>query len=247
MMKFLKNTILCRKIVSLRKNPMCGRYSFAALAEEVENRFHIKIDGSTWKVRYNCAPTQELAVITNEEPGKISYLRWGLIPSWAKDAAIGNKLINARSESAAEKPAFKNSISSRRCLVLSNGFYEWKKVGKIKIPMFITLKEHPLFAMAGICDRWSAPGDINIETFSILTMKPNEIMSTIHNRMPVILSPSIERKWLETSDPEMQKKLCISPNSSAMQMHQVSTLVNSPATDHPDLIRPVGGEQASLF
>ena len=226
---------------------MCGRYSFAALAEEVENRFHVKIDGSTWRVRYNCAPTQNLAVITNENPNKLSYLRWGLIPSWAKDPAVGNKLINARSESAAEKPAFKESMASKRCLVLSSGFYEWKKVGKSKIPMYITLKEHPLFAMAGIWDQWSAPGGIDMKTFSILTMEPNEFMKGVHNRMPVILCPASEQRWLETADPAMQKKLFLTPENSAMQMHQVSTLVNSPSADHPDLILPVGGEQASLF
>lgn len=226
---------------------MCGRYSFAALAEEVENRFHIKIDGSTWRVRYNCAPTQNLAVITNENPDKLSYLRWGLIPSWANDPAIGNKLINARSESAVEKPAFKKSMESKRCLVLSSGFYEWKKVGKSKIPMYITLKEYPLFAMAGIWDRWSAPGGNDMETFSILTMQPNEFMKGVHNRMPVILSPVAEQRWLETSEAQMQKKLFLSPDSNAMKMHQVSTLVNSPSTDFSDLILPVGGEQASLF
>ena len=185
---------------------MCGRYSFAALAEEVENRFHVKIDGSTWRVRYNSAPSQDLAVITNERPDTVSFLRWGLIPSWAKDPAIGNKLINARSESAAGKPAFKRSMASKRCLVLSSGFYEWKKVGKSKIPMYITMKEHKLFAMAGIWDQWSAPGGIDMKTFSILTMEPNEFMKGVHNRMPVILSPASEQRWLETADPVMQKK-----------------------------------------
>ena len=226
---------------------MCGRYSFSALAKEVEERFHVKIDGSTWRVRYNCAPSQQLAVITDQNPTEISYQRWGLIPHWSKDPIIGNKLINARLETAHEKPAFSESFVGRHCLVLSTGFYEWKKTGSLKQPQFIRLKNHPIFTMAGIWDRWQSPQGSYVDSFSILTTEPNSLMRTIHNRMPVILTPSAEKQWLTTQDPIMMKKLVVPIPSEAMEAFPVSNRVNSPAAEGPELILPYSGGQISLF
>lgn len=226
---------------------MCGRYSFSALAKEVEERFHVKIDGSTWRVRYNCGPSQQLAVITDQNPSEISYQRWGLIPHWSKDPAIGNKLINARLETAHEKPAFSKSFVGRHCLVLSTGFYEWKKTGSLKQPQFIRLKNHPIFAMAGIWDRWQSPQGSYVDSFSILTTTPNTLMQTIHNRMPVILAPAVEKSWLTTQDLVLMKKIFVPIESEDMEAFPVSNLVNSPSTKGPELILPYTGGQTSLF
>lgn len=218
---------------------MCGRFSFSPLAKVIEDRFDVKVD-SNYKPRYNCAPSQNLAIISNADPGEISYFRWGLIPFWAKDARIGNRLINARSETIHEKPAFKSSFRRKRCLVLSDGFFEWKKIStKEKIPYRIHLTEDSLFAMAGIWDSWKDADGEEIRSFSILTTGPNELMKHIHHRMPVILDREAEKVWLGQATPDELLPLFEPFPAQKMTAYPVSKLVNSPMNDSPEVFKEV--------
>ena len=218
---------------------MCGRYSFAVEDELIKERFGVSVRSAVYKARYNCAPSQNLAVITNTEPGILNFFRWGLVPFWAKDAKTGNKLINARSESILEKPSFRNAFRKRRCLVPADGFYEWRQPDKT--PFRILLKDREPFSMAGIWEEWNDPEGGILRTFSILTTGPNELMEKIHNRMPVILQPGDEGKWLnETSEIELNGLLKPFP-PEGMMAYPVSRLVNSPSNDNPALLDLAGG------
>ena len=218
---------------------MCGRFSFSPSDKIIEDRFNIKVINSIYKQRYNCAPSQNLAVISNEAPGNLSFYKWGLIPFWAKDKSIGNKLINARAETITEKPSFKNSLKQKRCLVLSDGFYEWRKLGKEKVPYRITLSDDSLFAMAGIWDVWKNSEGETIKSFSIITTEANELMQDIHHRMPVILNPEDERKWISEIAVNDALKLLNPYPSELMKYFEVSKLVNSPINDSPEIMIPV--------
>lgn len=217
---------------------MCGRFSFSPLTKIIEERFNVIIDKTDYKPRYNCAPSQNLAVISNVSQGKLSYFRWGLIPFWAKDKSIGNKLINAKAETISEKPSFRNSFKRKRCLVLSDGFYEWKKENE-KIPFRITMKDNSLFAMAGIWDNWKDNENEIINSFAIITTTPNELLKNIHNRMPVILHKTNENDWLNNNNRDVLSELLKPYPFELMQAYQVSKLVNSPANDNPEIIKPV--------
>ncbi|MFC2100874.1 SOS response-associated peptidase [Bacteroidota bacterium] len=214
---------------------MCGRFSFTPTAKIIEDRFNITIEEAFYKPRYNCAPSQSLAVISNVEAANLSYYRWGLIPFWAKDKAIGNKMINAKAETITEKPSFKNPFKSKRCLVLSDGFYEWKK-GIVKVPYRITLLDKSLFAMAGLWDTWKAPEGELIHSFTIITTKANEIMEPIHNRMPVILKREDEQKWLHQEKPEELLPLLNPYPADEMFVYPISNLVNSPRNDTAEIL-----------
>jgi putative SOS response-associated peptidase YedK len=215
---------------------MCGRYSFAILDDLIEQRFGIRVRTAIYKARYNCAPTQDLAVITGENPEELRFYRWGLIPYWAKDPDIGNRMINARSETITEKPSFKHAFKSRRCLVPADSFYEWKR-DKEKMPYRILMKDEQPFTMAGIWDRWTAADGEIIHSFSILTTGPNELMASIHERMPVILSREDERRWLfPLPESELLKMLRPYP-AGHMKVYQISKLVNPPGNDGPEVWR----------
>ena len=168
---------------------MCGRFTLSVDPGELQDMLPDFVNQSTFKPRYNIAPTQPIAVITNSNLPQLDYFLWGLIPSWAKDPEIGSRLINARSETLAEKPSFRSAFRRRRCLIPANGFFEWKTVPgeKSKIPMFIHLKTGKCFAFAGIWEIWSSPDGSEIRSCTIITTQPNELMQSIHNRMPVIL------------------------------------------------------------
>ncbi|MCD4664861.1 MAG: SOS response-associated peptidase, partial [Bacteroidales bacterium] len=192
------------------------------------------------KPRYNCAPTQNLAVISNKTPTELSFYRWGLIPFWAKDKSLGNKLINARAESITEKASFKHPFKRKRCLVLSDGFFEWKKISSNeKIPYRITMRDKSLFAMAGIWDSWKEKTGELINSFSIITIAPNNLMEQIHSRMPVIIEKDDEQKWLLENDPEFLKSLLKPFNSNLMTAYPVSKLVNSPVNDNSEILKAV--------
>lgn len=213
---------------------MCGRYSFAVEDELIWERFGVSVRSAIYKARYNCAPSQELAVITNQDPAELQFFRWGLIPFWAKDPLIGNKLINSKAETIAEKPSFRHAFRKRRCLVPADGFYEWKKNGT-KVPYRIILGGGSPFAMAGIWESWTSPGGATIHSFSIITTEPNELMAPIHNRMPVILMPDDEKRWLyEDNETHLQELLKPYP-SKLMKVFPVSSLVNSPHNDSPEV------------
>jgi len=213
---------------------MCGRFSFSYSEKFIEENFKIAVDAGIYKPHYNCAPSQNLAVISNENPEKLSFYRWGLIPSWAKEISIGSKLINAKAETILEKPSFKKSFKSRRCLVLADSFYEWKQ-DKDKMPFRIHLENERPFAMAGIWDKWKDSEGREINSFSIITTEANELMKNIHHRMPVILPHSEQKNWLVNSDTDYLFSLLRPYNSEEMEAYPISRLVNSPKNDSEEI------------
>jgi putative SOS response-associated peptidase YedK len=218
---------------------MCGRYSIIAKAEKIAKRFKVDVP-EPYAPKYNAAPTQLLPIITNENPEGISFFYWGLIPKWANNKAISNKLINARAESIKEKASFKNSFKKKRCIIPADGFYEWKQISKkSKVPYRITLNKEELFGFAGLWDEYEDEEENVIHTFTIITTSANSLVSEIHDRMPVILSPEKEKLWLssDTSDEDLIKAL-VPFDSNQMDMYTVSSLVNSPSNEGPRVIEP---------
>ncbi len=230
---------------------MCGRFTLRAPASAVAEHFAL-LDLSPFLPRYNVAPSQPIAVVRRdsrrdsrqgESRRELVWLRWGLVPSWAKDPAIGNRMINARSETAAEKPSYRAAIRRRRCLVVADGFYEWQAAGKRKQPYFIHRPDDGLFAMAGLWEAWEGPDHSAIESCTLLTTEPNELLRPIHDRMPVILAKDDYEAWLDPSieDPARVAHLLCPAASEAMTLRPVGTVVNSPANDDPRCIAPADG------
>lgn len=219
---------------------MCGRYSFVLEDELIKERFGVTVRSAIYKARYNCAPSQKLAVISDEDPGTLSLYQWGLIPFWAKEKAIGNKLINAKSETILEKPSFRTPFRKRRCLVLADGYYEWMK-DENKTPFRITLKDKSPFAFAGIWDRWTDPSGKPVDSFSIITTASPPGMDKIHERMPVILDPAQEKRWLEKTDEEELIRMLKAFPTEKLTACPVSKLVNSPRNDTAEILVPIGG------
>jgi putative SOS response-associated peptidase YedK len=224
---------------------MCGRFTLTLDPAQLREAFPGILFPQEIKPRYNIAPSQPVAVIPNTGENKLDFFTWGLIPSWAKDPEIGNRLINARAETLSEKPAFRSSFRHRRCLILADGFFEWRldASGKSKTPYFIHLKSREPFAFAGLWDLWSNPDGSEIRSCTIITTTPNELIKPIHNRMPVILSPDSYRVWLSTEEkkPENYASLLTSFPASAMSAYPVSKTVNSPQNDNLECIKPLDG------
>lgn len=191
--------------------------------------------------RYNVAPTQVIPVVKDLDSKKVELMRWGLIPNWAKDPAIGTKLINARAETLQEKPSFKYAFQKRRCVILADGFYEWQKMpGKLpSIPHYFTLKEQKPFVFAGLWETWTPQSGSPIQSCTIITCPPNEVVAPIHDRMPVILNPEAANRWLDQT-PLSQLQSLLSPYPGhEMRVVQVGTKVNNPSIESPDLVQPV--------
>ncbi len=190
---------------------------------------------------FNVAPTQQVLTVVNDGENHARYMRWGLIPSWAKDASIGSRMINARAETLAEKPSFRSAFKRRRCLVLADSFYEWKKTGSGKTPMRIMLRSGEPFAFAGIWESWTNPDDERVLSCTIVTAEPNSFMESIHDRMPVILSREAEEVWLDQSieDTAMLGSLLVPYADEELDAYEVPTLVNSPANNSPELVARV--------
>ncbi len=226
---------------------MCGRYMITADGQQLAFRFGAEAPAAGVAARYNAAPTQQLPVIVNAEPTRIQLLTWGLVPAWARDQTGGTPLINARLETAATRPSFRDAWRQRRCLVLADGFYEWQRTARGKVPMRIALKSNPPFAFAGLWEEWRDSSDgAALRTFTILTTTPNDLMAPIHQRMPVILRPEQEAAWLDTDlDRDWQRVLGPYP-SDAMTAHPVSSRVNSPRYDDPSLIEPLAATERPL-
>jgi len=222
---------------------MCGRFVLVADPNAIQQAFNLDPAGVVdFAPRYNIAPTQLVPVITNEQPKRLSLLKWGLVPSWAKEEAIGNKMINARADGIAEKPSFRNALKRRRCLVPASGFYEWQKgEGKAKTPMFIHLQDQDVFAMAGLWEVWNNPQGDEVHTFTIITTDANEFMTPIHNRMPVILHRQDYAQWLDPKEVRAESLLPLLKGYEADEMtaYEVSRAVNTPSIDEPELIQPV--------
>ena len=222
---------------------MCGRFTLTADVSELQSSF-------TWvnippglSPRYNIAPTQPVAVVPNDGKNRLDFYLWGLIPSWAKDPDIGSRIINARAETLTEKPSFRTAFRRRRCLVLADGFYEWRKgAAGQKTPMYIRLVSGKPFAFAGLWEFWNAPDGSSVLSCTIITTQPNSLLETIHNRMPVILAESAYPQWLDPGegDPGRLSALLASYPAEEMAAFPVSPLVNNPRNESPELIQPAG-------
>ena len=225
---------------------MCGRYTITADARQLAFRFGAEPPAGGVTARYNAAPTQQLPVIVNAEPNAIQLLTWGLVPAWARDKTGGTPLINARLETAAVRPSFRDAWRQRRCLVLADGFYEWQRTARGKAPMRIALKSNEPFAFAGLWEEWRGAKEPALRTFTILTTTPNDLMAPIHKRMPVILRPGQEAAWLDTdSDQDWQRVLGPFP-SDPMTAYPVSSRVNAPRYDDPSLIERLAATERPL-
>ncbi|MFW5863092.1 MAG: SOS response-associated peptidase [Spirochaetota bacterium] len=219
---------------------MCGRFAQADPLEIIAEQFGIEVIDLDLSPRYNVAPGQQVAVIIKEETRIMVNLKWGLVPFWAKDPSIGNRMINARAESVLEKPSFKNAMKKRRCLIPASGFYEWKKDGKVKVPHYFRLKSGNPFGLAGLWETWKDPGGNELKTFTIITTEPNELAARVHNRMPVIIPENGYATWLDIANPPEEAQALLAPYSAdRMEAYPVSTMVNSPANDTEELVRPV--------
>lgn len=227
---------------------MCGRYTLTAEPEVIQQAFDLD-DVPQMRPRYNIAPTQKVPVITGDAPKQLSFMQWGLVPSWAKDPSIGSKMINARSETLDRKPSFREAFAKRRCLVPVDGFFEWRKDGNAKYPMYIHLKDRQLFAMAGLWETWKTPeGDV-LQTCTIVTAEPNALVKQFHHRMAVILSPESYATWLDDgTSAEVLKALFAPYSEDQMTAYEVSSIVNNPNNDTPQVIEPYQSPtQKSLF
>lgn len=224
---------------------MCGRFVLNANGEAIQQQFDLKTTPEV-VARYNIAPTQPVAVVSNDNPDELTYYRWGLVPRWAKDLSIGSKMINARSETVEEKPSFKHAFKRRRCLIPASGFYEWTATrDKKKVPMYVHLKDHELFAFAGIWERWQNPDGDEIRTCTILTTEPNDMLREYHHRMAVILPKEDYELWLSSDElpPTALKPLLTAYDEDKMGVYQVSTDVNKVSNDLPHLIEPYNPPQ----
>ena len=221
---------------------MCGRYSLKADIAQLAMRFEFAADEAIHEPAYNIAPTQQVLTVTNDGGRRASYMRWGLIPFWAKDAKIGYRMINARGETVAEKPSFRTALRKRRCLILADGFYEWQKLGgKQKYPMRIVLKSGEPFAFAGLWETWKDPEGELIKSCTIITTAANDYLQPIHDRMPVILPRESESFWLDkdVEDPLALTSVIAPYPDDEMDAFEVSTLVNNTRNKGPEVIYPV--------
>src|SRR5580704_3777482 len=233
---------------------MCGRYKLSRRKQVVEGYFDCGSDEPDWTPRFNIAPTQPVAVIRQnpKEPVRqLSLMRWGLIPLWSKDSSGAASMINARSETAATKPAFRDALKSRRCLIPADGFYEWSRTARTKQPYCFQVNESELFAFAGLWDRWKDPSGQWVKSCSILTTTPNAVTSAVHDRMPVILDPDAYDVWL---DPGMRNAAAASEllkpyDARLMRCYPVSTRINRVANDDQGCSLPMAltNIQTGLF
>ncbi|MGH9363135.1 MAG: SOS response-associated peptidase [Thermoanaerobaculia bacterium] len=223
---------------------MCGRYTVSSPGDALAEVFGLP-EVPQLPLRFNVAPTQESAVVRVLRPGaerRLDLLRWGLVPWWAEGPEIGNRMINARSESALEKPAFRDSFRRQRCLVAADGFYEWKALGgRLKQPFLIRRPDRRPFAFAGLWSRWRPRGGEPLESFTILTTEADERIGDLHDRMPVILDPAQFELWLDPAvhDPARLLPLLRPGGGGDLELVPVSTKVNDPKNDEPDCIEPL--------
>ncbi len=229
---------------------MCGRFVYAAQCDENQLAFPQIVFPNEIPLRYNIAPGQDITAIANTAEPRADAFKWGLIPSWAKDHKIGNRLINARGETLAEKPSFRTAFKRRRCLIPATGFYEWQRNpdDRTKTPMHIALKSGTPFAFAGLWESWHSPEGQHIQSCTIITTEPNDLMAPIHNRMPVILPADAYNLWLDPAERTDLQDLLAPYSSQEMIAHPVSTLVNNPINDSSDCLKPAQSpEQGALF
>ena len=223
---------------------LCGRFTLFSSYQNLINEFDIlqMFDEALYEKSYNVAPTHNIVSVINDgQKNRIGFLKWGLIPSWAKDAKMASRMINARSETIDEKPSFKKSFYQRRCIIPMDSFYEWKRDENLKIPMNVKMKDNSLFGVAGVWDAWKAQTGELIYTCTIITTEPNELMTGIHDRMPVILPKEQHASWLDPNnqDKDQLKSLLVPFSASKMMAYEVSNKVNSPKNNSAELIQRV--------
>ncbi len=219
---------------------MCGRYVYAAQRDENQRAFPQFAFPDAMPLRYNIAPSQNIIAIANTAKPRADTFKWGLIPWWAKDGKMGHNLINARGETLAEKPSFRAAYKRRRCLIPATGFYEWQRNpdGRTKTPMHVALKSGAPFAFAGLWDVWQSRAGQRVQSCTVITIEPNALMAPIHNRMPVILPADVYDTWLDPRERTDLQKFLVPYPAQEMIAYPVSTLVNSPANDTPDCLKP---------
>ncbi|HZK16790.1 MAG TPA: SOS response-associated peptidase [Anaerolineaceae bacterium] len=224
---------------------MCGRFTMAIDSEDLRTELALGQMPPDWEKRYNIAPSQDVATVPDPDNRDVVWMRWGLVPFWAKDPSIGNKMINARAETVAEKPSFRNSFKNKRCLILANGFYEWRKSGGQSIPFYFQLKGGEPFAFAGLWDDWenkgvsSMPGLPGLTTCTLITTSANEDVRAVHPRMPVVLTKETMWDWLEEDDPKILESLLKPLPAGSLIAYQVSRDVNSPQNQGEYLVEPI--------
>lgn len=226
---------------------MCGRYSLRSSIEEIAAALGVKnVAVEELPPRFNIAPTQAVAVV-RERGGEreLQMLKWGLVPSWAKDVSIGSRLINARAETVTEKPSFRDAFKHRRLLIPSDGFYEWRREGARKQPFYFRMKDERPFAFAGLWERWQGEAGETLETCTILTTEANDILRPVHDRMPVIIAPGDYQLWLDTEMVTTGKLMPLLRPYPAQEMtaHPVGLGVNNPRSDNADLVAPIINSQ----
>ena len=226
---------------------MCGRFTATFEFSDIRVRWNLDRDLTKYTPRFNVAPETSPnipVIVRHKGANECRLMHWGLIPNWANDPTIGNRMINARAESLTEKPAFKDLVGTRRCIIPADGFYEWRKEGKRKVPMWVHLKSKESFGLAGLWDVWRRPDGRKVESFTIITTEPNDLIQPIHNRMPVILLPEDEEQWLDVSRTSFAKaQSLLKPlPTELMDAHDVSPIVNSAKYDGPECIHPVADD-----
>ena len=221
---------------------MCGRFTLNTSAKIIAEFFKLS-EVPDIEPRYNIAPTQSVATVTVDSEKmqrQFQFMRWGLIPSWAKDMKIASKMINARSETVAEKPAFRSAIKHRRCLIVADGFYEWLPQGKHKQPYYFQMAQGAPFAFAGLWENWESPEAEKIVSCTIITTAANETVQPVHDRMPVILPDTAWEEWLDPAVSAQQVLPLLKPyTAAAMTANAVSAIVNSPSKDSPECIQAI--------
>ena len=221
---------------------MCGRFTITLEPAFFQQELDLGKVPSEWTPHYNVAPGQNIPVVRNPNTRNVEMLHWGLIPFWAKDKSIGYRMINARSETIREKPSFRNAFKQRRCLILADGFYEWQKPatkGTPKAPFRFTLAGNQPFTFAGLWDTWRDENEKEIQSCTIITCPPNELIKKIHNRMPVILDKNECWKWVENESLDSLQKMLKPYEAEKMIGYPVSQLVNNPRLDSQEVIKPL--------
>ncbi|WP_053362807.1 SOS response-associated peptidase [Bacillus sp. FJAT-27251] len=223
---------------------MCGRFSLFEDVEQLMQQFGFEFAGE-WDARFNVAPSQQVLAVAPGRDGrrKGAMLRWGLVPFWAEDEKIGYKMINARAETIEQKASFKGPLKKRRCLILADGFYEWKRIGKDKQPFRFMMKDEQPFAFAGLWETWKK-GGVAIHSCTIITTEANALVEDVHDRMPVILGKDHQQIWLDPTveEPAVLKPLLVPYKSELMKAYEVSSLVNSPKNDIRDVALPLNSK-----
>lgn len=219
---------------------MCGRFTRTLPMPEIAREFEVSDVSADLDPSYNIAPTQQVAVVIDEGVRRLVPVQWGLVPSWAKDPSVGNKMINARAETITEKASYRNAFKKRRCLVVADGFYEWQKTGDGKRPIYIRLKSGKPFGFAGLYEVWEPPEGEALTTCTIITTEANELMKPIHDRMPVIVPKEKQDLWLDPGVKDQESLLDLLKPYPAVDLeaYPVSRRVNSPANNSPDCIKP---------